>query len=87
MGEEQTAVDSEIDVIKKGERKFLHDISNDVVVAQGMCMSVLKKLRDNRPLEEKDTERLEKTIDAINRITKQIKERRTVLIGSSDIII
>ncbi len=72
----------ELEEIKLGERKFLHDIANDIVVAQGMCSFVLKKVKDNRPLEEKDLERLEKTIEAINKMTKKVKERRAVLIGA-----
>ena len=76
----------DIEDLKKGERKFLHDLSNDVVVAQGMCTFVLRKVKENKPLEEKDVERLEKTLDSINKITKQIKARKAVLIGDSEMI-
>jgi cob(I)alamin adenosyltransferase len=62
-----------------GERKFLHDMANHLVVAQGMSSFVMKAIKENRPLEEKDVERLQKTIDAIKKMTDQLKERRAVL--------
>lgn len=72
---------TELEELKLGERKFLHDISNDIVVAQGMCTFVLRKLKDNKPVEEKDVERLEKTLEAITKMTQKVKERRAILIG------
>ena len=36
-----------------GERKFLHDIANHIVVAQGMASFVQKTMKDNKPIEEK----------------------------------
>jgi hypothetical protein len=79
--------DSEIDLLRKGERKFLHDIANDIVVAQGMANFVLKKMKDNKPMEAKDLERLEKSLEAIAKMTQKIKDRRSVLIGSVDVVI
>jgi Ribonuclease G/E len=73
---------TELEELKLGERKFLHDIANDIVVAQGMCTFVLRKVKENKPLEEKDLERLEKTLEAINKMTKKIKDRRAILIGN-----
>lgn len=65
------------------ERKFLHDLSNHLVVAQGMSSFVLRTLKDQKPVEAKDVERLEKAIEAINRMTNLLKERRTVLHAQS----
>lgn len=85
MSENQTEItnETELDKIKKGERAFLHDISNDIVVAQGMCSFVLRKVKEDKPLDQKDLERLEKTIEAISKMTTKIKSRRAVLIGES----
>jgi len=70
-----------IEELKLGERKFLHDIANHLVVAQGMSSFVLKKLKSNGPIEEKDIERMEKTIEAVNKITTLLKDRRALLHG------
>ncbi len=61
------------------ERKFLHDISNHIVVAHGMATITLKAIRDNPSVGEKEVERLEKTINAINKMTELLKDRRSVL--------
>ncbi len=61
------------------ERKFLHDISNHIVVAQGMVNIVLKNLREVEGLEPKIIERQEKALNALNNQVQMIKERRTVL--------
>ncbi len=68
-----------IEDLKLGERKFLHDIANHLVVAQGMSSFVLKKMKTSAPIEEKDIERMEKTIEAVNKITALLKERRALL--------
>jgi Ribonuclease G/E len=62
-----------------GERKFLHEIANHLVVAQGMSSFVMKAAMENGKLEEKDIERLQKTIDSIKKITSELKARREVL--------
>lgn len=77
----------ELEQLRLGERKFLHDISNDVVVAQGMCSFVIRKVKEDKPLDTKDLERLEKTLEAIGKITRQIRERRTVLMGLNGVIL
>ena len=61
----------------------MHDISNHIVVAHGMATFVLKTLKSDKPVEPKDVERLEKSIDAINKITQQLKERRALLHGQN----
>lgn len=66
-----------------GERKFLHDIANHIVVAHGMSSFVHKALKENRALDEKDIDRLERAIDAINKMTILLKERRVQLHGVS----
>ncbi len=68
-----------IEELALSERKFLHDIANHIVVAHGMSNFVLKAIKDNRPLEAKDIDRLERAIEAINKMTAALKERRELL--------
>jgi hypothetical protein len=70
-----------VEELALGERKFLHDIANHIVVAHGMSSFVHRALKEKRPLEEKDIERLERAIEAINKMTAILKERRTYLHG------
>jgi hypothetical protein len=65
--------------LAKGERVFLHDIANHIVVAHGMSSFVLRSLKDNKPIEQKDIDRLTKAIDAIGKMTDLLKERRALL--------
>lgn len=71
------------DELALSERKFLHDLANHIVVAHGMTTFVHKTLKDNIPIDPKDIDRLEKAIDAINKMTTLLKERRVHLQGVS----
>lgn len=68
-----------VEELALGERKFLHDIANHIVVAHGMSSFVHKALKENKTLDEKDVDRLERAIDAINKMTALLKERRAQL--------
>ncbi|MBC7540399.1 MAG: hypothetical protein H7281_16365 [Bacteriovorax sp.] len=68
-----------IEELASGERKFLHDIANHIVVAHGMSSFVHRSLKENKPIEAKDIDRLERAIEAINKMTALLKERRTFL--------
>ena len=61
------------------ERKFLHDISNHLVVAQGMGSIALKNLEKDDSADPKVVERFAKSIGAIDKMIVLIKERRVVL--------
>jgi Ribonuclease G/E len=61
------------------ERKFLHDLANHIVVAHGMSTFVHRALAENKPAEAKDMDRLERAIEAINKMTALLKERRALL--------
>lgn len=61
------------------ERKFLHDLSNHIVVAHGMATFALRALRDVPEVSIKEVERLEKSIDAINKMTDLLRDRRVSL--------
>jgi hypothetical protein len=71
--------------IVMGERKFLHDVSNQLLVAQGMS-SFLKKSFSKNPdmVGEKEVERLEKVIIAVKKIVEMVQERRERLHEVSD---
>lgn len=63
----------------KGERAFLHEISNHIVVAQGMSSFVLRSLKEASSEETKEIERLEKALHAITQMSALLKERRELL--------
>lgn len=73
-----------IEELALGERKFLHDIANHIVVAHGMSSFVHKTLKENKPIEAKDVDRLERAIEAINKMTALLKERRVLLHSLSE---
>lgn len=78
------------DELVMGERKFLHDIANYLVVAQGMASLVQKNI--SKPDEasgqylvsDKDRERFTKVIDSISKITEALKARRSILHSVSE---
>jgi methionine synthase II (cobalamin-independent) len=68
-----------VEELAMAERKFLHDLANHIVVAHGMSTFVHRAIKENKPLEEKDINRLERAIEAINKMTALLKDRRTIL--------
>jgi hypothetical protein len=71
--------DEKVLEIVMGERKFLHDISNHIVVAAGMVNFAYKALKNNPTVDVKEFERLEKAMDAISKMSEKLKERREFL--------
>ena len=70
-----------------GERKSLHDISNQLVVAQGMASFVLKAIKkkgDEGAEFTKEIERLEKVLASVGKITSIVQERREFLHSMSE---
>lgn len=61
------------------ERKFLHELSNQLVVAQGMGSFVSRGLVVGGPVTEKEVERMQKTIGALERMIHMVRDRREVL--------
>ena len=51
-----------------------------------MAGFVQKALKEQRPIEQKDIERIEKVIEAINKMTALLKERRLLLHSVSTIV-
>ena len=64
---------------KSAERVFLHDLSNQLVVAQGMGGYVLGRLKKREDVDPKELTRMEKTVKAIDRMIVMVKDRREVL--------
>ena len=63
------------------EQKFLHDISNPLSVGYGNLRLVVMKMKKDINSLEKDKilERLEKSLDAFDKATQLLSDRRTVL--------
>jgi hypothetical protein len=68
-----------IEELALGERMFLHDIANHIVVAQGMISLALRSLKENPSVDQKEIERLEKSLEAVNKMTLALRERRALL--------
>ena len=66
------------DVIK-GERVFLHDLSNSLLVAQGMGSFVLTALEKEFDEEDKIVIRMQKSTKAVDKMIDLINARRAVL--------
>lgn len=68
-----------IEELALSERAFLHDISNHILVAQGMTSLVIKVLKENSAVDAKEVDRLERSLEAINKMTTALKQRRAIL--------
>ena len=62
-----------------GERKFLHDLSNKLLVVQGMSKTVLKKIESNEAMTEKELNRLMKVVKASDAMIELLQRRREVV--------
>ncbi len=72
---------SNIEEMAMAERKFLHDLSNQLVVAQGMGNIALKKIMSDpeQVIDEGIVSKLEKSLKAVDKMVVLVKERRTNL--------
>ena len=70
---------SELSQHLEQERKFMHDISNQLLIAQGMGNFVLKKLREDSQMDAKTFEKLEKSMLALGQMVELIKKRHNLL--------
>ncbi len=61
------------------ERRFLHDLSNMLLISQGMSSFVRKKLNDDPTTDPALIEKLDKSIKAMDRMVDSIKEHRKLL--------
>lgn len=73
------ASDGETGDKKSDERVFLHDISNHLVVAQGMAGYVHGKLKKEKEEDSKELIRMGKTVKAIESMVEMVRNRREKL--------
>ena len=71
--------DMTVEDMAMGERKFLHDISNQLVIAQGMSSFLKKALDKNENVSEKERERMLKIEKSVKELITLVKERRALL--------
>jgi len=62
-----------------GERKFLHDLSNSVAIAQGLIDVVIDEAQGTASLSETQLARLKKSLSALQKIKEIVKARRSQL--------
>lgn len=69
-------LDVTVDELVAEERKFLHDISNNLLVAQGMGSFLEKALKKNEGVGEKEIQRIEKVNKAVKELGEKLQARR-----------
>ena len=68
-----------------GERKFLHEMANQILIAHGMISRAKGKNRNGNEENAKDSEdsrdleSLEKALTALNKMTENLRTRRSYL--------
>ncbi|WP_372653321.1 hypothetical protein [Halobacteriovorax sp.] len=74
-------MDTTIEELALSERKFLHELSNHIVVAQGMGAIALRGLQSSGDecVDPSVIEKLEKSMNAMNKMIGVVKERRAIL--------
>ncbi|MBF0297716.1 MAG: hypothetical protein HQK51_03295 [Oligoflexia bacterium] len=76
--------DSKIESLVKEGRKFLHDISNKVLISSGLGSHVLSAVKKGKPIDEKMVDKLERSMNALNLIADMIREYRSYLIALAE---
>ena len=69
-------LDVTVDELVAEERKFLHDISNNLLVAQGMGSFLEKALKKNEGVGGKEIQRIEKVNKAVKELGEKLQVRR-----------
>ena len=67
------------EMFDEGERETLHDISNQLVIVQGMSGLVLKAIKRKQVMGNQELDRMEKVLVAAKNIAKMIQNRRNYL--------
>jgi len=62
-----------------GERKFLHELSNKLIIIQGMSSTVLKRLKAGDSVGQKELDKIEKVLKAGEAMVELLQNRRSVL--------
>lgn len=71
--------DMSVEKMALDERKFLHDMSNQLVVAQGMTSFLIKALEKIEGVGTKEKERAEKIAKSVKNMVELVKDRRAFL--------
>ena len=66
------------------ERKFLHELSNQIVIAQGMASMAKANLEKNSSIAEQDMVRIEKSLNALNKVISILQERKAFVVEQSE---
>ncbi len=66
------------------ERKFLHELSNQIVIAQGMASMAKTSFEKSAAVAEQDMIRLEKSLTALNKVIGILQERKAFVVEQSD---
>lgn len=62
-----------------GERKFLHDLSNKLLIVQGMSTTLTRRLVVGDPLTQKELDKLQKVVNASEAMIEMLQSRRSLL--------
>lgn len=68
-----------VSTLALGERKFLHDMSNKLLVVQGMSSTILRRLNAGEPVAQKELDKLQKVVNASEAMVEMLKSRRSLL--------
>lgn len=68
-----------VEEMAMAERKFLHDVSNQLVIAQGMSSFLKKALERNESITPKELERMGKIEKSVKELVNLVKDRRALL--------
>lgn len=61
------------------ERGFLHDISNQLVIAQGMGSFVLSSISKKENEDSKELQRMQKVMKSVDKMIDMVRGRREVV--------
>lgn len=78
MGE--NAEEVSVNSIVLRQRAFMHDISGALAIAQGMLDMVMSTVQKDPKLSRADIERLQKSMNALEKLTNIVAENREFLI-------
>lgn len=62
------------------ERKFLHEVSNHLVVAEGMLSLLESTVHKNEGMSEKEKDRFNKSLGALKKIKDCLIERKQFVV-------
>lgn len=67
----------------KSSRSFLHDISNQLLIAHGMESFVINNLKKRGDIDEKIISKMEKSLKAMDKIMDMMKDHKQYIVTAS----